>query len=72
MVSSFQRRKLGMVGDGVLAALVGFRCGNTLTLQTAFHRLRLRGAAGEAIKRPEKQNHDQADRNMNAALHSVP
>jgi dienelactone hydrolase len=70
MVSRFQRRKFIMVGDSVFAALVGFCCGSTLTLQAAFHRLTLRGAAREAIKRPEKQNHcNQADRDVKAASH---
>jgi len=71
MVGRLGRRKLVIVRGSLLTALIGFRCGSALTLQAALHRLPLRGAAVEAIKGPEQQNHGhQSDRDVKAPSHS--
>jgi len=55
MVSRLRLHKRVTVGDRILAALVGFRCGSTLAFEAALRGL-LRGcSSSKAVERPDKQ-----------------
>jgi hypothetical protein len=70
MISRFRARERVVVGDRVLAAIVSFGGGCALAFQATIRSLSTRYTRGEAVKRPDQQNHGhQADRDVSSPPH---
>ena len=70
MYSCFRRRKLIIVRNRVLAALIRVRRRNALAFKATVRSLTIRNAGREAVKRPDKQDYyQQADRDMKTTSH---
>jgi hypothetical protein len=70
MIRGLGHQKVVAAGNGILAAIVGFRSGSAFALEAAIHCFVIATSTGQAVERPDQQyKRQEADEDVNAPRH---